>query len=149
MITNDYCVVLISLYSALSLLCSLPRMFSSTSKCYRCILGCLLLIFPSIIPRMHVLTRLQLLFLHACPKKAIFLLIIYQIINCIMNNLFHCRDNRLHIRSSATQDMQCMLVTGPGSILMGGHQPLVVELDIESHTEIRQVSHPSATQYKY
>ncbi|KAK2184757.1 hypothetical protein NP493_254g03006 [Ridgeia piscesae] len=41
--------------------------------------------------------------------------------------------------SSATQDMQCMLVTGPGSILMGGHQPLVVELDIESHTEIRQV----------
>jgi len=43
-------------------------------------------------------------------------------------------------RSSATQDMQCMLVTGPGSILMGGHQPLVVELDIESHTEIRQVT---------
>ena len=33
--------------------------------------------FPGIIPRMHVFTRLHLLFLHACPKKAIFLLIIW------------------------------------------------------------------------
>ena len=32
------------------------------------------LLFPGIIPRMHVLTRLHLWFLHACPKKAIFLL---------------------------------------------------------------------------
>ena len=33
--------------------------------------------FPDIIPRMQVFTRLHLLFLHACPKKAIFLLIIW------------------------------------------------------------------------
>ena len=41
-----------------------------------CILGRSLLLFPGIIPRMHFFTRLHLLFLHACPKKAIFLLII-------------------------------------------------------------------------
>ena len=40
------------------------------------ILGRPLLLFPGVIPRMHVFTRLHLLFLHACPKKAIFLLII-------------------------------------------------------------------------
>ncbi|KAI0219805.1 PAN2-PAN3 deadenylation complex catalytic subunit PAN2, partial [Lamellibrachia satsuma] len=53
--------------------------------------------------------------------------------------------------SSATQDMQCMLVTGPGSILLGGHQPLVVELDIESHTEIRQVqvAEPGCAIFRY
>ena len=38
--------------------------------------GVPLLLFSGIIPRMHVFTRLHLLFLHACPKKAIFLLII-------------------------------------------------------------------------
>ena len=39
--------------------------------------GAALLLFPGIIPRMHVFTRLHLLFLHARPKKAIFLLIIW------------------------------------------------------------------------
>ena len=38
--------------------------------------GALLLLFPSIIPIMHVYTRLHLVFLRACPKKVIFLLII-------------------------------------------------------------------------
>ena len=42
-----------------------------------CILGRPLILFPDIIPRMQVFTRLHLLFLHACPKKAIFLLIIW------------------------------------------------------------------------
>ena len=35
------------------------------------------LLFPRIILRMYVVTRLHLLFLHAWPKKAIFLLIIW------------------------------------------------------------------------
>ena len=39
--------------------------------------GAPLLLFPGIIPRMHVFTRLHLLFLLECPKKAIFLLIIW------------------------------------------------------------------------
>ena len=33
--------------------------------------------FPGIIPRMHAFTRLHLLFPHACPKTAIFLLIMW------------------------------------------------------------------------
>ena len=35
--------------------------------------------------------------------------------------------------------MQCMLMTQPNTILMGGHQPLVVELDVEARKEVRQV----------
>ena len=34
------------------------------------------LLFPGIVQRLHVFTRLLLLFLHACPNKAIFRLII-------------------------------------------------------------------------
>ena len=39
--------------------------------------GAPFLLFPDIIPRMQVFTRLHLLFLNACPKKAIFVLIIW------------------------------------------------------------------------
>ncbi|ELU03678.1 hypothetical protein CAPTEDRAFT_225482 [Capitella teleta] len=42
-------------------------------------------------------------------------------------------------KSDALQDMQCMLLTQPHKILMGGHQPIMVELDIEKRKEIRQV----------
>ena len=55
-----------------------PRMPLHTSWCYRCTASwgapssC-----PGINPIMHFLTRLHLLFLHACPKKVIFLLIVW------------------------------------------------------------------------
>ena len=42
-------------------------------------------------------------------------------------------------RSDSLQDMQCMLQTQPHLMLMGGHQPLLVELDVETRKEIRQV----------
>ena len=47
------------------------------------ILGRPFLLFPGIIPRMHVFTSLHLLFLHACPKKAIFRLIIWARSSCL------------------------------------------------------------------
>ena len=49
-----------------------------------------LLLFPGIIPRMHVFTILHwgLLFLHAWPKKAIFLLIIWARSSCGVNVLW-------------------------------------------------------------
>ena len=35
--------------------------------------------------------------------------------------------------------MQCMLQMSPTTVLLGGHQPIIVDFDIESRKEIRQV----------
>jgi len=35
--------------------------------------------------------------------------------------------------------MQCMLLTAPNVLLMGGHQPLMVFFDLETRQEIQQV----------
>ena len=36
-------------------------------------------------------------------------------------------------------DMQCMMQTAPNVVLLGGHQPEVIELDLNTQQEIRQV----------
>ena len=36
-------------------------------------------------------------------------------------------------------NMQCMLLTAPNVLLMGGHQPLMMSFDLETRQEIRQV----------
>jgi anti-anti-sigma regulatory factor len=35
--------------------------------------------------------------------------------------------------------MQCMMMMSANVILMGGHQPILVEMDLETRREIRQV----------
>lgn len=37
-------------------------------------------------------------------------------------------------------NMQCMLQISPTTLLLGGHQNIIVEFDVESRKEIRQVS---------
>lgn len=36
-------------------------------------------------------------------------------------------------------NMQCLLQISPTTLLLGGHQNVVVEFDVESRKEIRQV----------
>lgn len=38
------------------------------------------------------------------------------------------------------QDMQCMMATGPHSVLMGGHQTKVIEVDLNKGIEVNQVT---------
>lgn len=42
-------------------------------------------------------------------------------------------------RSPALMNMQCLLQISPTTLLLGGHQNVVVEFDVESRKEIRQV----------
>lgn len=37
------------------------------------------------------------------------------------------------------EDMQCMIMTSPESVLMGGHQTKVIEIDLNKLQHIRQV----------
>ncbi|VDI60303.1 PAB-dependent poly(A)-specific ribonuclease subunit 2 [Mytilus galloprovincialis] len=45
-------------------------------------------------------------------------------------------------KSPCMQEMQCMIMTSPNTVLMGGHQTKVLQLDIEGMREIRQVDVP-------
>lgn len=45
-------------------------------------------------------------------------------------------------KAPSMQEMQCMIMTSPTSVLLGGHQTAVIELDIEGMREIRQVDVP-------
>ncbi|KAJ8313873.1 hypothetical protein KUTeg_008434 [Tegillarca granosa] len=45
-------------------------------------------------------------------------------------------------RSPSMQSMQCMLLTSPSSVLIGGHQTKVIELDLEQLQEINQFDVP-------
>jgi len=42
-------------------------------------------------------------------------------------------------RSASLCNMQCMLLTAPNVLIMGGHQPLLVTFDLETRQEIQQV----------
>lgn len=37
------------------------------------------------------------------------------------------------------QNMQCMMMTGPASVIIGGHQTKVIELEVEHKEVIREV----------
>ena len=37
-------------------------------------------------------------------------------------------------------DMQCMLMNGPNTIILGGHQQHMIEFDIPTNQIVRQVS---------
>lgn len=37
------------------------------------------------------------------------------------------------------QNMQCMMMTGPSSVIIGGHQTKVIELEVEHKEVIREV----------
>lgn len=36
-------------------------------------------------------------------------------------------------------NMQCMMMTGPSSVIIGGHQAKVIELEVEHKEVIREV----------
>lgn len=53
--------------------------------------------------------------------------------------------------NESLQDMQCMLLTDTNSLLMGGHQPLLMELDLETQQQKRQVevAEPGCAIFRY
>lgn len=44
-------------------------------------------------------------------------------------------------RAPNMQNMQCMMMTGPSSVIIGGHQTKVIELEVEHKEVIREVKH--------
>lgn len=45
------------------------------------------------------------------------------------------------LRAPNMQNMQCMMMTGPSSVIIGGHQTKVIELEVEHKEVIREVKH--------
>lgn len=43
------------------------------------------------------------------------------------------------LRAPNMQNMQCMMMTGPSSVIIGGHQTKVIELEVEHKEVIREV----------
>ena len=55
------------------------------------------------------------------------------LLHLAMNNVvYHCSDENFH-------DMQTMLMTGPSSLLIGGLQTNMIEVDIATQQAINQV----------
>lgn len=45
----------------------------------------------------------------------------------------------MFFRAPNMQNMQCMMMTGPSSVIIGGHQTKVIELEVEHKEVIREV----------